>query len=376
MALSLKMLFRKGGTASSILAIALLIAIIASTNSIINYLNFQAETLANLVNPAGTYIILDGNANALTDSRIDISLADKLSNFSYVKQVLPQKMLAANLTTNSGNQTIQVKGVGDVSSFLKTRRAYINGTAAKNWTEADVGEILARASSISLGDEVGLSVGARKVKVKVVGIFRSQTQCDAELVIPIETANTLTGNNETVSFIEFTLKEDANPKEALSQITQLLPENVKLIQTQQLKEFAQQMNMQTLAFLNVLSIAVYAVVAAASYVIATRLITESSYELAMLRALGSKKRLIFTLVLTQTTAVAFLGSILGVALGTAGAQTASTMLRWIQPSVDITPFLKLEQALQALILTLASSFLGCVYPALKSARTKYMEQLL
>jgi len=375
-ALSLKMLFRKGGTAFSILAIALLIAIIASTNSIMNYLNFQAETLVNLVNPAGTYIILGGNSTAMTDSQIDISLADKLSNLSYVKQVLPQKMLTANLITNSGNQTIQVKGVGDVSSFLKTRRAYLNGTAAKNWIEADVGEILARASSISLGDELGLSVGARQAQVKVVGIFRSQTQCDAELVIPIETANTLTGNNETVSLIEFTLKEDANPKEALSQITQLLPENVKLIQTQQLKEFAQQMNTQTLAFLNVLSIAVYAVVAAASYVIATRLITESSYELAILRALGSKKHLIFTLVLTQTTAVALLGSILGIALGTAGAQTASTMIRWIQPSIDVTPFLKPEQALQALISTLASSFLGCIYPALKSARTRYMEQPL
>jgi ABC-type lipoprotein release transport system permease subunit len=62
------------------------------------------------------------------------------------------------------------------------------------------------------------------------------------------------------------------------------------------------------------------------------------------------------------------------ALGVAGAQTASTMLRWVNPTVDITPFIEAEQALKTLLLTLASSTLGCVYPALKSARIKYIEQ--
>jgi len=66
----------------------------------------------------------------------------------------------------------------------------------------------------------------------------------------------------------------------------------------------------------------------------------------------------------------------GIALGTAGAQTASTILKWILPNVDITPFIKAEQALQALILTLASSFFGCIHSSLKSTRTRYMEQPL
>jgi ABC-type lipoprotein release transport system permease subunit len=186
----------------------------------------------------------------------------------------------------------------------------------------------------------------------------------------------LAGNNDTVSLIEFSLKEGVDSWEALGQIAQLLPENVKIVQAQQLKEFAQQMNMQTAAFLNVWSIAVYAVVAAASYIAAARLITESSYELAMLRAIGAKKRLAFTLILAYTVTIALLGSMLGIALGTAGTQTASTMLRWILPSVDVTPFLEAEQALQMLLLTLASSVIGCIYPALKSVQTRYMEQPL
>jgi ABC-type lipoprotein release transport system permease subunit len=371
-----KMLLRKGGTAQSILAIALLVAIIASTNSIVNYLSLQSEILAGLVNPRGTYLILSLNSTATTDSQLPADLTAKLSNLSFVKNVLPQRMLTVNLTVNSSSRTVQVRGVGDVGGFLKARGAYLNGTAAKNWTEADAGEILARAFSVSLGEDVSLTVGERHIKVRVVGVFRSQTQSDAELVAPMETANMLAGNNDTVSLIEFSLKEGVDSREALGQIAQLLPENVKIVQAQQLKEFTLQINMQVMNFLNVWSIAVYAVVAAASYIAATRLITESSYELAMLTAIGAKKRLVFTLILAYTITIALLGSMLGIALGIAGTQTASTMLRWIMPSVDVTPFLEAEQALQMLLLTLASSVIGCIYPAVKSTRTKYMEQPL
>jgi lipoprotein-releasing system permease protein len=192
----------------------------------------------------------------------------------------------------------------------------------------------------------------------------------------METARVLTGENGTVSLIEIVIQQGVDSREALSQIAQLLPENVRLVQTQQLKEFTQQMNMQTLAFLNVWSIAVYAVVIAASYIISTRLLTESSYEFSMLRALGAEKRLTLTLVLAYTLTVSFLGSVLGVALGTAGSQTASTMLRWFLPSVDLAPFMELWQAFQTITLTVASSILGCMYPALRYTHVRYMEQAL
>jgi ABC-type lipoprotein release transport system permease subunit len=139
---------------------------------------------------------------------------------------------------------------------------------------------------------------------------------------------------------------------------------LELVQAQCIRDFVQQTNLQTLSFLNAWSIAVYAAVSAASYTIATRLITESSYELTMLSALGAKKRLIFALILCYTMTVALIGSILGISLGVAGAQIASTLLRWIK-NTGISPFLDPLQAFQILLLTLFSSVLGCIYPALK-----------
>ena len=370
------MLFRKGLAAQSILAIALLVAVVASANAIINYLNLQSENLAGLVNPRGTYLILSSNSTAITDSEVPADLAAKLRNLSYVKNVFPQRILIANLTANFGSRKTLVRGVEGVGSFLRTMGAHLNGTAAENWMEADAGEILARSLSISLGDEVSLALGERSVKIRVVGVFRSQMQSDAELIVPMETANILAGNNDTVSLIEFSLREGVDSREALGRIAHLLPENVKLVQAQQLSEFARQMSLQTVYFLNVWSLAVYVVVAAASYIAAARLIAESRYELAMLKALGAKKRLTFTLILAYTITIALVGSILGIALGVAGTQAASAVLRWIQPSIDITPFLKAEQAIQTLLLTLFSSIIGCAYSALKSAQIRYVEQPL
>jgi ABC-type lipoprotein release transport system permease subunit len=374
--LALKSLLRSSGTASSIVAIALLVAILSSAQSITNYINFQAEMLGKLVYVGGPYLILSGNATSIADSRVDAGLASKLAGLSCVRWAVPQRIFEAELETSSGRRAIDVRCLEDARGFLERIGAYINGTTPGSWFEAGVGEVLARAYDVNLGDKLELGIGGKHVKLKIVGIFRSQTESDAELLALMETAHMLTGENGTVSIIEISLQPGVNSQEALSQIAQLLPENVRLVQTQQLKEFMQQMNAQTLAFLNLWSIAVYAVVAAASYIISTRLLAESSYELSMLRALGAEKRLILTLILTYTLTVSFIGSALGVALGTAGSQTFATMLRWFLPSVDLAPFIELWQVLQTIGLTVASSVLGCLYPALRFIHVGFMEKPL
>ncbi|MEM2990758.1 MAG: FtsX-like permease family protein [Halobacteria archaeon] len=375
LALGYRMLLRKGGVASSILSVALIVAILASVNSIVNHLGFQAGVLEGFVNVGETYLILDGNSKAATDSIVDAKLTTLLKNMTGIKYVLPQRMLTASLVTFSGNGTVIVRGVDDVGFFLKLRGAYVNGTVAKDLREVDVGEVLAKAFSIGRGDEINLVLGENLFRVKVVGIFRTQTESDVEVIVPVEALIHLTGNDTNPSMIEFAFKEDLD-REAVNYVINLLPSDVRVVKVQQLKIFLYEVNAQTLAFLNFWSIAVYAVVAAASYIIAVRLVTESSYELAMLKVLGAKKRLIFTIVLAYTLVVSFTGSILGISLGTVGAQVASTVFRWVQPSVDVEPFLEVWQALQILMLTLASSIVGCMYPALKSARTRYVEQPL
>jgi putative ABC transport system permease protein len=151
---------------------------------------------------------------------------------------------------------------------------------------------------------------------------------------------------------------------------------VEVVEVQQLAAFAVDVNSQILSFLNLWSVVVYVVVVAASYIVASRLIAEASYELAMIKTLGGKRQFLFQIVLTHTVVVALFGSILGLAIGLAGAQVVSTGVRWVWSNMQVTPFLEASQSLQIISIAFVASIVGCFYPALKATHTTPMESPL
>ena len=114
--LVLKTLFRKEGTASAILAVALLVAILASMSSIVNHINFQTEALGKVPTIGEAYFILSNSSTSITDSQVDTKLASLLDDVADVKYVLPQKIFIATLATNSSNHTALVRAVEDIQT--------------------------------------------------------------------------------------------------------------------------------------------------------------------------------------------------------------------------------------------------------------------
>ncbi len=374
--LGFKMFLRRRGLVLSILSVGFLIAILVATSSVVNYVVLQAQVLSGLISPGDVYIVVSRNSTNVIDSRVDVRLVGKLNNVGYIRYVLAQRVLIANLTTDSGIHVIHIRGVDDVGAFLRVRGAYLNGSVARGLGECDVGELVAGLFSIKLNDSVSLSVDDRHVDVRIVGVFKSRTQNDAELIVPMGVVNKLIGDNSTVSLIEFSLKDNVDGRKAINEIVSLLPEDVKLIHVQGLKEFIGQMNTQVLDFLNVWSIIVYVVVVGVSYIISIRLVVESSYELSMLRVLGARRFHLFGLIVAYTVVIVFLGTVFGIALGVVGVQMVSTLLRWFWPSIEIAPFFDISGAIRTITLSFVSAILGCVYPAFKYTRIKYMEQHL
>ena len=366
------MLFWKKGTTSSIIALAFLVAILASTASIVNDINSQTETLAKTRDIGQTFLLISRNSTSTTNSKIGLESSNPLNNNSNIKLVLPQKIFEATLTTSSKNYTAIVRGV-DVKAFLESRHAYLNGSYANN-TQANIGEILARLTSLSKGDEITLVVNNNIVKVTIAGTVKTFTQADTEIVVPMSIANLLDKNTNEVSIIEFTIAK--NEQDEINLLSQLLPADVEIVKVQQTKAFIQDTNTQTLTFLNIWSLAVYATVIAASYVIATRLTTESTYELTMLKALGAKRITIFKSIIIVVLTITLLGSFLGLAIGISGAQILATFVRWALKGIGINPILNAEQAAYIALFTAASSALGCIYPAVKAMRKNYAELTL
>jgi lipoprotein-releasing system permease protein len=233
--------------------------------------------------------------------------------------------------------------------------------------QVNVGEIFGKVALISLNDLVSLTVDNRTVIVEVVGITRASSQSDSELILPLETVNALLGKNGTVSFVEFAPKDPVAGGELVGRVQGLLSVDAKVVKIQQLDTFVADMNGQVVSFLALWSLVIYVVVVAASYIGALRLVEEANYELSMLKTLGAKRRSVFEIVLVHSLFVGLVGAVFGLALGLVGAQMFSSVLRWVWAGVPVSPFLEVGQVLQIIVLALVSSFVGCIYPALKTS---------
>lgn len=126
--LAFKMLFRKKGTASAILAIALLIALLAAVNSLLNNINAQTTLLSTLSRVGETFIIISKNSTSLSGSQISPDLINQIRNNSNVEYATCQQLLQGTLTSKNENYTVNVLGVDNLSAFLSNRQAHLNGS--------------------------------------------------------------------------------------------------------------------------------------------------------------------------------------------------------------------------------------------------------
>ncbi|MCW4003049.1 MAG: FtsX-like permease family protein [Candidatus Bathyarchaeota archaeon] len=366
--LSFKLFFRKKSTAATVLALTLLVAIVASMYAVVNFIGSQTSAIGQLARVGNRYLVLSENRASLSDSCISRETEGALS-FEIVENFFAQKIFRAKLQTDLSNFTVTIRGVENLTAYLKTQSVSVNGTTAKNMDEANVGMLLANIASIGKNDYVTVSVGNVSLYIQIVGVTRAQTQLDSELIVPIETADYLTGNR-VLSFIEFSFKENIDRQQALSQISGSLPTDGKVVKVQQTGLFLEQSTGETLNFLTVWSITVFVLVAAASYVVSTRLIVESGYELTMLRAIGAKRLKVSSVIFTYNVLAAVAGSVLGIALGIVGTQVVSSVLR-VWQNIPVVPFLELAQFGQILALSLLFSALGCVYPTLRLCKENF-----
>ncbi|MCW3995291.1 MAG: FtsX-like permease family protein [Candidatus Bathyarchaeota archaeon] len=367
--LSIKLFSRKKSTVAAVLALTLLIATLASMYAIVNFIGSQTSALGGLARVGSRYLILSKDCPSLSGGYISPEIASALNGSIGLQSFYAQKIFCGNLQMAHGNFTVNVRGIENLAGFLKAQSVGVDGTAAKGACEANAGLLLSNVASLEKNVHVNVTVGDVSVVVQVVGIVRTQTQLDSELLVPIETANYLTGNSN-LSFIEFTLKDNINRQDVVDHIERLLPPDVKVIKVQQTGLFLKQTTNETLSFLSVWSIAVYVLVAAASYVVSTRLAVESEYELAMLKAIGANPLKVSSVIFAYAMLVAFAGSVLGIAVGIVGTQVVSSVFR-VWQNVQVTPFLEVAQVGQILVLSLAFSAFGCVYTAAKVARKVY-----
>jgi ABC-type lipoprotein release transport system permease subunit len=362
-----KLLFQRKGTVSALLAVALLVALVTSVNCLVNNINEQTSAIAKLAKTGENYLITSKNSTCLTGSQISPTLVTQVKNNPQIQYVTCQQLLQANIVTSTGQFAVAIRGVDDVAEFFGSRHAWVNGSVCKD-NQVNLGIVLSKLTSIHKGDLLNFSINNQLVHLGVSGVVQSQTQSDSEIILSLSTLQSIT-QTTPASFIEFSIKDTSQADKTLSSLLQVLPSALQITSLQQVGTFVEDVNNQTVAFINVWSIAIYSVVVAASYVISTRIINEAHYEFSMLRMLGAKKKIVSTSVLFYALTVSVVGSVVGVSLGVVGTQVGASLLRWIGFGSLLAPFLEVNQALMIVLLAFLSSFVGCIFPALKVAQT-------
>jgi ABC-type lipoprotein release transport system permease subunit len=371
--LAFKMLFRKKGTASAILAIGLLIALLTSVSCLVDNINAQTTALTQLASIGDTYIIKNQNSASLSDSQINANLLTEIKTNSNIKYATNQQLTQGTITANNQTYEVTVRGVDDVKAYLNKNSAAINGSTAKTATEANIGIFLSSLANIQKSDNITLTINSQSTQLKIAGVTRTQTQSDSQLIIPLTTLQSMISQDSTVSYIEFSVKDTAKSAQTIINLTSTLPSNIQILSTQQVVSFASNINDQTVNFIDVWSIAIYIVVIAASYVTASRLINESEYDIYTLRTLGATKTSTLSLVITYVLVIGLLGSLLGLSVGIVGTQVASTAVRWVLGNSQLAPFIDVNQTLQILGISLVCAVVGGIYPAIKGVKIGTME---
>ena len=361
--IAFKMLFRKKGTASAIIVTALLVALLASVNALVNNITSQTTLLTKL-STQDTYLLTD-DSTPLSESKLDPSTLYTLKDNPQIQYAAAQTILQATLTTNTGDYQVTIKGIDDIQAYLKNNKATVNGTISKE-NQVNVGIILSKQAAVNKNDILNLTINGKLTQLKVASITQANQQMDTQITMPLSTLQSLTQNTNQISLIEFTLKDPTRASTVLNNLTQTLPPNTKITALQQITTFANNINNQTVTFINVWSIAIYLVVAGASYLIVTRVLNESQYDLYMLRTMGTKRPAVFALIVVYVLLLAFLGALFSFSIGLVGTQTISTFIRWQFGNVFLAPSLEVTQALQLLLFTVTASLMGSIYPAIKA----------
>jgi ABC-type lipoprotein release transport system permease subunit len=362
--LAFKALIRRKGTASAIVAIVLLVALVTAVNCLANNINAQTNTLTQLAKTGDTYIVTSNAADSLFNSQIGAPVIAKINDDTCVSDVICHRIANGTLQTADRSFSVTVHGIDKLQTFFRRHNACINGTQPQNSSQANAGVILSNIASVYRGDQVNLTVNGKTVSLALVGVVDTTEQIDAQLILPLATLHVLSPNGDCVSFVEFTVSDPAQAKEVVANMTQALPSAIKIEGTQQMAVFAANINSQMIGFINVWSLVVYVVVAATAYVVTSRVINEAKYEFYVLGTLGAKRQLTVQLTLGYALAVATIGCLVGLSAGIVGTQVASTFARWILGDVGLAPFLEGIQAGQILLFGFIACFIGCLYPAL------------
>lgn len=384
-------------TWASLAGLCLGVAALITILSIMN--GFELELRARLVSVAA-HATLTGDAAALADWRAAVERTRRLAE---VEGAAPYVELEAMLGNDSDLEPGVLRGIDPALELTVSTIAadMIDGSLAALTPGSDqiiLGRGLAGQLGVVVGEPVTVMIPTSSAAGEVTprirqftvgGIFEAGVQDhDSVLALAhIEDVKALRGRADItgirVKFSDLMRAPILSPRIAAAlggsfKVTDWTQQNAAYFRAVRIEKL-----MMGLMMLLIVAVAAFNIVASLVMVV-----TDKRTDIAMLRTLGLTPRQVLAVFVTQGTVIGWLGTGLGVALGTLLAYNAGAVAAWLQRTfgfqimdADVYYITRIPtdphvaDIIGIAIAAFALALIATVYPALRAARTQPAEAL-
>ena len=258
------------------------------------------------------------------------------------------------------------------------------GEPPTNRKEVVMDVLTAENHNFSVGDRVTVLAGAKPASFTIVGIAEfanvGAPGGATFALFEFRTAQALLDSKGEVDLINVVIENNFDINDVKNDITNLDSENLNVINAQEAAAEQADSIKQGLDFFNtILNVFAGIAIFVGAFIIQNTfriLLLQRTKELSLLRALGTSKRQIYRLVISESLFMSIIGSGLGIALGIGLAVAVKEGLQYFEFGLPDGPLvLTTEAAITGLIIGITVTIFSSLLPARKASQVSPMEAI-
>ncbi len=322
----------------------------------------------------------------IPDERID-----EISNLPSVKAAWGEVLGFAQFIKIVDGETVLISngfaptfGAAWDSNPYAAQWSLVEGEAPTNTKEVVMDVVTAENHDFSVGDRVTVLAGATPASFTIVGIAEfanvGAPGGATFALFEFRTAQKLLDSRGEVDLINVVIENNFDINDVKTEITNLDSENLNVINAQEAAAEQADSIKQGLDFFNtILNVFAGIAIFVGAFIIQNTfriLLLQRTKELSLLRALGTSKRQIYRLVISESLFMSVIGSGLGIALGIGLAVAVKEGLQYFEFGLPDGPLvLTTEAAITGLIIGITVTILSSLLPARKASQVSPMEAI-
>ena len=260
----------------------------------------------------------------------------------------------------------------------------VEGEPPTNTKEVVMDVVTAENHDFTVGDRVTVLAGATPASFTIVGIAEfanvGAPGGATFALFEFRTAQKLLDSRGEVDLINVVIENNFDINDVKTEIINLDSENLNVINAQEAAAEQADSIKQGLDFFNtILNVFAGIAIFVGAFIIQNTfriLLLQRTKELSLLRALGTSKRQIYRLVISESLFMSVIGSGLGIALGIGLAVAVKEGLQYFEFGLPDGPLvLTTEAAITGLIIGITVTILSSLLPARKASQVSPMEAI-